>query len=524
MEYWPEGVPKAFSYPEIPVHGIISGAARGFGQKKAVVHGGRELTYQELDRASSQLANVLWEMKPQKGARTLIFLPNSMEFIMAYYGVLKAGGIVVAASPMAKEMELSSLINTLGIETVVFQDELYQVLSNVMPQANINNLISVGSTEIPGALPFEEILVKRPPTVPDIQIEPKEDVAAIQCTGGTTGAAKHVMLTHYNLVSNAIVNALWFKWTEAERVMGLTPFYHTWGPTVCINSVFHVGATVYIMQQFDAEQCMEMIERHRLTIFYAVTSLWQMLINHPSFNRYDFSSLRYVKAGGMPVLTEVQESWERLTGVPMIPGYGLTEASPEAVTNPPQRVKRDAIGIPIIDTDARIVDVESGRDQPANREGELLIKGPQVMKGYWGDPDASSRTLVGGWLHTGDIMFMDEEGYLHFVERARDMIKYKGHGVFPAELEDILTQHPAVKECAVVGRPEPLTGEIPVAFVVTKEGTSVTEDELMEFCRERIAPYKRIRDVRFVKEIPKTPVGKILKRKLREMLQENKRT
>jgi long-chain acyl-CoA synthetase len=261
-----------------------------------------------------------------------------------------------------------------------------------------------------------------------------------------------------------------------------------------------------------------MIERERISVFYAVTSLWQMLIHHPTIEKYDLSSLRYVKAGGMPILQEVKEAWERLTGVPLIPGYGLTEASPECTNNPPHRVKGETIGIPIIDTDARVVHVESGRDQPPMEEGELLIKGPQVMKGYWRDAEGTAKVLEEGWLHTGDIAFMDHEGYFHFVERARDMIKYKGHGVFPAELEDVLTQHPAVRECAVVGRPQAISGEIPLAFVVLKKERSVTEEELIEFCREKIAPYKRIREVRFINEIPKTPVGKILKRRLRDML------
>jgi long-chain acyl-CoA synthetase len=518
MAHWPEGVPKTVTYPHIPVHGILSHAAGRYGPKTAVVHGERVFTYREIDEYTDRLANLFREMGARKGDRILIYLPNSPEFIIAYYGILKAGGIVVTASPMYKEWELTNQARVLGVETIVFMDDLYPVVSKILPDTNIKNLISVGSERIPGATPLQEVLEAQPPNPPDVAVDPNEDVAVIQSTGGTTGSAKNVMLTHANLVSNAVMNALWFKWTDEERVMGLTPFYHTWGPTVCINSVFHVGASVHILPQFEAEACLEMIERQRISIFYAVTSLWQMLIHHPTLQRYDLSSLRYVKAGGMPVLQEVQESWERLTGVPMIPGYGLTEASPECMTNPPHRVKRDAIGIPIIDTDARVVDVDSGRDQPPMKEGELLIKGPQVMKGYWKDPEGTAKVLEDGWLHTGDIVFMDHEGYFHFVERARDMIKYKGHGVFPAELEDVLTQHPAVRECAVVGRPDVVTGEIPVAFVVPKEGMSVTEEELIEFCREKIAPYKRIREVRFVREIPKTPVGKILKRRLRDML------
>jgi long-chain acyl-CoA synthetase len=518
MAHWPEGLPKTVAYPDIPVHGILSHAVGTYGPKTAVVHEGKSLTYDELEENSNRLANLFSEMGTKKGDRILIYLRNSPEFVIAYYGILKAGGIVITASPLCKEWELANQAKDFGAEIIVFMDELYPTVSKALPDTNLKGLISVGDESKPGATPLSEILEKHPPNPLDVAIDPREDVAVIQSTGGTTGVPKGAMLTHTNLVSNAIMNALWFKWTDQERVMGMTPFYHTWGPNVCMNSVFHVGAAVHIVSQFDAEACLEMIERERISVFYAVTSLWQMLIHHPTIEKYDLSSLRYVKAGGMPILQEVKEAWERLTGVPLIPGYGLTEASPECTNNPPHRVKGETIGIPIIDTDARVVHVESGRDQPPMEEGELLIKGPQVMKGYWRDAEGTAKVLEEGWLHTGDIAFMDHEGYFHFVERARDMIKYKGHGVFPAELEDVLTQHPAVRECAVVGRPQAISGEIPLAFVVLKKERSVTEEELIEFCREKIAPYKRIREVRFINEIPKTPVGKILKRRLRDML------
>lgn len=518
MAYWPEGVPRGFVYPEIPVQGILSHAASAHRQKVAVVHEGRNFTYEQLDDYSSRLANALSGLGVKKGDRVIVHLKNSPEFIVSYYGVLKAGGVVVSVSPLYKELELAHRAKDSGAETILFLDEFYPVVSAALPGTDLKNLISVGPTRIAGVTSLEEILDPCPPSPPTLSFRPEEDVAVIQYTGGTSGVPKGAMLTHRNLVSNAIMNALWFQWNERERVMGVTPFYHTWGPTVCINSVFYVGGTVYIASQFEAETSLEMIQREKITIFYGVTSLWQMLIHHPAISRYDLSSLRYVKAGGMPVLSEVKEAWERLTGVPLIPGYGLTEASPECITNPPRRVKVGTIGIPIIDTEARIVDVETGQEQPLGREGELLIKGPQVMKGYWKNPEETRQTLVGGWLHTGDIAFMDEEGYVHFVERAKDMIKYKGHGVFPAELEDLLTRHPAVRECAVVGRMDAATGEIPVAFVVLKEEASATKEELIAFCKERIAPYKRIREVQFVGELPKTPVGKILKRRLRERL------
>jgi long-chain acyl-CoA synthetase len=516
--YWPEDVPRSVAYPEIPVFGILTAAAQRQPSKPAAFQGPRSLTYAELDDLSNRLAAALAEDGVRKGDRVMLCLGNCLEFVVAYYGILKAGAVVVSASPMHRELELANQANDCGAETIVFGDELQ---SNVQPAAMaspLKRLISVGEASLPGARGLNELLSQRAQRPPRVSLDPAQDLATIQYTGGTTGVPKGAMITHRNLVCNAVMNALWFGWSNQERVVGVTPFFHTWGPTVCLNSVFHAGGSVYIMPRFDPEASLELIARERLTTFYAVTSLWQMLIDHPATRRHDLSSLRYVKAGGMPVLQEVKTAWERLTGVPLIPGYGLTEASPECMNNPLQRVKVGTIGLPIMDTTAKIADVERGTDLGSGEVGELVIKGPQVMKGYWNKPEETSHTLERGWLHTGDVMFRDEEGYYHFVERMKDMIKYKGHGVYPAELEDLLIQHPGVRECGVVGRQHPVAGEIPVAFIVRNEGTEVTAEELVEFCSDRISPYKKIREVRFVDELPKTPVGKLLKRQLRTLL------
>lgn len=518
MAFWPEGVPTSIAYPEIPVFTILSNAAKTQGDKTAAVCGNSHLTFAALDELSDRFASGLYALGVRKGDRVLMYLRNSLEFIVVYYGILKSGGVVITASPMFKEMELSNLANDSGAETFVFLDTLYSNIETLSGRTPIKRLISVGDQAISSALSFRKILSQYPPHPPEVNIDPKEDVAAIQYTGGTTGIPKGAMMTHFNLVSNAIMNARWFEWTKKEKVMGVTPFYHTWGPTVCINSVFYAGATVYIMSHFEPEECLELVQREKITIFYGVTSLWQIFINNPNLRKYNLSSLRYVKAGGMPVLSEVKNEWEGLTKVPLVPGYGLTEASPECMNNPLHRVKNGTIGIPIMDTQARVVHLDKGNNLPPGQEGELLIKGPQVMKGYWKRAEETQRTLENGWLHTGDVVYMDEEGYFHFVERFKDMIKYKGYGVFPAELEDLLLKHNAVHECSVVGKQDAVAGEIPIAFVVLKKGQTATSEELINFCSERIAPYKRIREVHFIHQLPKTPVGKILKRKLREFV------
>ncbi len=518
MASWPKDVPRRIPYPEIPVFGIISNAAEIHGRKVAVVHEGESLTFEELERLSSKFAIALNAMGVRKGDRVMVYLKNGPEFIIAYYGILKAGGIVVPANPMFKAMELAYQANDAGAETIVFLESLHSNIQDTVDHTCLKRLVSVGDRTIAGSVPFNEILSESRGQPPNVRIEPKEDVAVIQYTGGTTGIPKGAMITHFNLVSNAIMNAKWFRWEGHDKVMGVTPFFHTWGPTVCMNSVFYSGASVHVMSRFDPEECLEVVEKEKITIFYGVTSLWQLLMNHPAIGRYELSSLRYVKAGGMPVLREVKEKWEKVTGVPLIPGYGLTEASPECLNNPPHRVKVGTIGIPISDTQAKVVDIDRGGVLPPGKEGELLIKGPQVMKGYWQGPKETERTIEDGWLHTGDIVYMDEEGYFHFVERAKEMIKYKGYQVFPSELENLLLQHPSVRECSVVGKPDSIAGEIPVAFVVLKQCQSVTPEEMTEFCNEKIASYKRIREVRFVDQLPKTPVGKTLKRRLREIV------
>ena len=516
-KYWPNKIPQSISYPDIPVFGMLSSSTVRNPNGIAVLDNGRQYTYKDVDTFSNSLAMHLIDIGIKKNDRVVIYLRNSIEYIVSYYGILKAGAIVVPVSPLSKEIELAYQLDDSGTHTIIFLESLWPVVERVQAYSKIRNLISTGENRRTQTHLLKEILMNRTTDVPKIPINPKDDVAVLQYTGGTTGIPKGAMLTHRNLVCNAMMNAIWFSWTREDRVIGVTPFYHTWGPTVCINSPLYAGASIYIMRHFDPEEVLEAIEKYRITIFYGVTSLWKLLMEAPSFMKHDVSSLRYVKAGGMPVLKEIKEEWEKRTRVPLIPGYGLTEASPETHNNPIHRVKVGSIGIPIMDTLARIVDSETGEEVlPPGEEGELVVKGPQVMKGYWQREEESNDTIRKGWLYTGDVVRMDEDGYFYFVERKKDMIKYKGYGVFPSEVEDILRLHYAVDECSVVGRPDPIHGEIPLAFIVLRPGQQTTEKEIIEFCRDRIAPYKRIREVRFIKELPRSAVGKIQKRRLLE--------
>jgi long-chain acyl-CoA synthetase len=324
------------------------------------------------------------------------------------------------------------------------------------------------------------------------------------------------MMTHYNLAANAVQNARWFNWTDRDTVLAVLPFCHTWSTCVCINSPILVGATTVLIERFDPTQVLQTIQNQRITICYGSATMFSVLVNHPRFSEYDLSSLRVVKAGAMPVPDELKRQWDKSAPVELISGYGLTEASPETHNNPPHRTKMGSAGIPITDTDARIVDLETGTQElPPGETGELVLKGPQVTSGYWKNPEETRQTLRDGWLHTGDIARMDEEGYFYIVERRKDLIKYKGYSVFPAELENVLYEHPAVEECLVLGVPAPDVGEIPKAFIIVKKGCSLSREEAVEFCQSRVAPFKKIREVEFVRELPKTVTGKPLRRLLR---------
>ncbi len=516
FKFWPENVPQHIDYPEIPLFQLLTATANRYPNNTAFLCQELGISYRELDTITSQLASALITLGIKKRDRVLIFLPNNLQFIIGYYAIIKTGAIIVPTNPLYTKFELWQRISDLKANMIITNKKLYPVVREMESKTRVRILLMPDDKEVIDTSWVEKLSVGKPSVPAQVEIKPKEDVVTILYTGGTTGGPKGVMLTHYNLVANAIQNAVWFEWSQRNVVIGLLPFYHTWGGCTCINSPVYAGARVIIIPHFNIEELLMTIEKEQATVLYGAASLFTILLNSPIINKYDLSSLRYVKAGAMPIPFELKERWEKLTGVKMVLGYGLTEASPETHNSPPSRVKAGAIGIPNIDTDARIVDMETGTvTLPPGEVGELVIKGPQVMKGYWRDSSETKAILQRGWLYTGDLATMDEDGYFRIVDRKKETIKYKGYTIAPAELEDTLYMLPAVKECAVVGKPAPIVGEIPKAFIVLKEGYQLGEEEIIKFCEEKLAPYKKIREVQFVEEIPKTPVGKVLRRVLR---------
>ena len=514
---WPQGVPKTLDYPSMPLFGLLSRAAARWPERIAFSWRERKLTYRELDELSGRLAAGLHDMGVKVGDRVLLFLPNSLEFVISYYGILKAGGTVTTVNPLSRKAELRHELDDTEATTLITCSEHHSVASEAQPGTLLNTIVMADGGTAQGAIHLRHILDSCPVAPPEFPVRPEEDVAVIVYTGGTTGLPKGVMLTHRSLIANAMQNAVWFGWDHEDVVIGLLPFYHSWGGCACLNSPVCCGARVVIVPRFDAAELLATVERERATVMYGATSMFTSLVNSPEITRHDLSSLRYVKSGAMPIPVEIRAKWEELTGVRMVLGYGLSEASPETHNSPPGRIKPGTIGIPVIDTDARIVDEQGdGGDLPAGQPGELIIRGPQVMKGYLNRPDDTREALRDGWLYTGDLAMMDEEGYFRILDRIKETIKYKGYTIAPAEVEAVLYEHLAVRECAVVGKPDMAAGEIPKAYVVLRDGLSATAGELIEFCARRISPYKRVREVEFIDEIPKTPVGKLLRRVLRD--------
>jgi len=542
---WPEYVPRTIDYPKIPLFGLLDSTTERHPDVTAMLFQDNRISYRELKDHVDRLATALQELGVARGDRVALYLANMPQFVIGYYGALKAGAIVTAISPLYREREVEHQLNDSGSETLVVLDLLYPVVEKVKDRTGLKRVIVTGFKDyLPtmkrvlgsmlGKIPshtvargegiyfFQELIKGHEPRPAPVEIDPLEDLALLQYTGGTTGTPKGAMLTHHNLVSNAYMCNAWLNTSEArETHVNILPLYHIYGMTVTMNNAIASAGTLLLIPKFEAEDVLKGIQKYRATLFSGVPTLYAMLINHPDISNYDLSSVKFCISGAAPLPPEVQRRFMELTGGVLVEGYGLTESSPVTHANPLDKtmktVKIGSIGLTWPDTQAKIVDEETGlRELKAGENGELIVKGPQVMKGYWNRPEETADVLRNGWLYTGDLGRYDEDGYFYIADRKKDLIKYKGYSVYPREIEDVMYEHPGVKLCAVIGKPDDLSGEIPKAYVVCKDGAEATEEELIEFVRERLAPYKRIREVEFRDELPLTPTGKVLRRSLRE--------
>jgi long-chain acyl-CoA synthetase len=503
------------------------------------------MTYRELDHLSDKFATALAALAVKKGDKVAIFLPNIPQFIISYYGAIRIGAVETAISPLYKEREVEHQLKDSEAETIVVLDALYPVAEKILSHTNVKRVIVTSLKEyMPSAKAFLGSLLKKIPThrierapniyffqellgqheanPPKADIDPKEDIVALQYTGGTTGLSKGAMLTHINLVSNATCCDEWLRGTRGgETFLTVLPLFHIYGMTTGMNAPILLAGKMVMLPRFDAITTFQAIQKHKVTVFCGAPTMYAMLLSHPDLSKYDLKSVRFCISGSAPLPPEVQKKWMEVTGGVLVEGYGLTESSPVTHCNPLDKtlktVKVGSIGLPWPDTDSKIMDIETGeRELGLGETGELVVRGPQVMKGYWKMPEESASVLRSGWLYTGDIAKMGEGGYFYITDRKKDLIKYKGYSVYPREIEDVIYEHPAVKLCAVVGKPDPIASEIPKAFIVLKEGKTATAEELKEYVNSKVAPYKAIREVEFRAELPMTLVGKVLRRVLQE--------
>ena len=539
---WPEWVPHSINYPEIPLHQILDESAKKYPDNIAIIFQDKKISYRELSKEVNSFATGLQKNGLAKNNRVAIYLPNIPQFIISYYGALKAGAIVTSICPLFKERELKHQLVDSGSDTLIILDLFYPLFEKIKSETHVKRVIVTSIkdylpplTRIIGSflgkiqsydvsnetnvLFFKELTSSSPEPI-EIEFDPVKDLALLQYTGGTTGLPKGAMLTHYNLVSNAYMCNAWYGGEEGkETYLNVIPFYHIFGMTATLNNAVASASSMILIPRFDIVEVLKSIEKYKATVFSGVTTLYNALLNHPDIRKYDLTSLNFCICGASSIPPEIQRQFMELTGSTLVEGYGLTEASPVTHANPMdptfETVKVGSIGFSWPDTEAKIVDPVSRIELPNGEVGELVIKGPQVMRGYWNMPEETLNVLRDGWLYTGDIARKDGEGYFFLVDRAKDLIKYKGHSVYPREIEDVIYEHPAVKLCAVVGVPDEVSGGIPKAFIVLKNDVEVSEDEIIQFVKDRVAAFKRIRKVEFRKELPMSPVMKILKRELR---------
>jgi long-chain acyl-CoA synthetase len=495
------------------------------------------MTYRDLNSSSNEFAVALTEIGVGKGDKVAVFLPNIPQFVVAYFGILKVGAVLTAISPLSREREIEHQLCDSDAETVVTLDSLYPAVEKIAWRTRLERVIvtgvdyyasetTVSSSRVlqkPNVFSFTEMLKRnRGATPPKLIVNPKKDLVALQYTGGTTGIAKGAMLTHANLVSNALAFGAWIKGATAkESFLTALPLFHIYGMTTSMNVPISLAAKIVLLPRFDPQNALESIQRHKVTVFCGVPTMYAQLLASPDLSNYDLTSVRVCISGASPLPPQVQRRFMEITGGFLAEGYGLTEASPVTHCTPVDKtmrtVKVGSIGLPLPDTDARIVDMQTGeRAIKPGSIGELAVKGPQVMKGYWKNSEETALVLRDGWLLTGDIGKMDRDGYFYITDRKKDLIKYKDYSVYPREIEDVIYEHPAVKLCAVVGRLDPKRGEVPKAFIVLKNGAKATGPEIIEFIKERLAPYKTVKEVEFRKELPVSSAGKVLRRVLQE--------
>ncbi len=544
LDHYQEGVPATVEYSPKCLTDFLDQSAESFPDRPALIFQGYRVDYRKLKEMVDRFAACLSDFGVEKGDAVAILLPNIIPCVVAYYAILRIGAVAVMNNPLYSDRELDHQFNDSGAKVLVTLDLLGNRMIDLRPKTGIRQIIhtSLGDylpfpknllfplvakkknlaadvKSAPDVYKWKALMSKYPPSPPRVDLT-HDDIAMYQYTGGTTGVSKGVMLTHGNLSRQVQQLITWFPGFDrgAETMLGALPFFHVFGLSTSMNlSILAAWANVLVPKP-QPDQLLDAINRFKPTFAPLVPTMYIGILNHPGLGKADITSIKGCFSGSAPLPLEVIRDFEKRTGAVIVEGYGLTETTPVTHINPfGGRRKAGSIGVPIPDTEARLVSIEDGADDvQVGEPGELLVRGPQVMKGYLNMPEETENVLTpDGWLHTGDIAKMDEEGYFYIVDRKKDMIISGGYNVYPRDIDEVFYQHPKVQEACSVGIPHPTRGEAMKTFVVLKENETATREELMDYCRERLAKYKWPMEIEFRDELPKTNVGKILRKELR---------
>ncbi len=543
LKNYPEGIDWDAPLAEGRIYDLLDTSAEAFPNAPCIDFLGKKYTYAQVQDLSNRVAKGLQSLGLKKGMKVGLFMPNAPHFIFFYFGIMKAGGVVVNYSPLYAEREVAQQIEDSETDFMVTLD-LKILYDKIFPMLEMTRLKKILLCPLAGALPFPknflfpllkakdvakiswndchvafEQLISNDGVYKAVEVDIHQDVALLQYTGGTTGVPKGAMLTHANVYSNACQAEMWFKGIEKgqERILAALPLFHVFAMTAVMNLAMKVAAEiVMIFPRYDTKMAMKLIEKHKITFFPAVPTIYNLISNDPHVQKYDLSSLKACLSGGAALPLEVKHSFERLTGCNLIEAYGLSETSPAATSNPIiGEAKESSIGIPFPKTIVKIMDLEDpAKEVPLGQRGEICIMGPQVMKGYWGKKEETEKVLVDGLFHTGDVGYMDEQGYTFLVDRIKDLILCNGYNIYPRHVEEAIYLHPSVMEVTVIGVTDPKKGEVPKAFVKLRDEETLTEKELKAFLKDKLSPLEIPKLIDFRDELPKTIIGKLSKKEL----------
>ena len=543
LKKYEAGVPATVDYETVCLPVFLDRSATAFPDQMALLFQGYKVTYRQLQEMVDRMAKALQSMGIGQGDSVAILLPNVIPCVVAYYAILKIGAQVVMNNPLYSDRELEHQFNDSGAKLLITLDLLAKRMVDLRPRTAIKTIIytSIGDylpfpknllfplvgkkkglaatvAPAPNLLKWKEVIAQSTPTPSAVSLS-FDDIAMLQYTGGTTGVSKGVMLTHGNLSKQVQGIRAWFpKFNKGEEIMlGALPFFHVFGLSVAMNFAIYMGWGDILVPKPQPEPLLETIGKFRPTFAPLVPTMYIGMLNHPRIDQTDLTCIKGCFSGSAPLPVEVIRDFESKTGAVIVEGFGMTESSPVTHINPfGGERKVGSIGLPISDTEARIVDLNEGTQEiPIGETGELVVRGPQVMQGYWQRPDATAETLVDGWLHTGDIAKMDEDGYFYIVDRKKDMIICGGYNVYPRDIEEVLFEHPKIAEATAIGIPHPSRGEQVKVYVVLKEGEKATAEDIIAYCKDKLATYKLPTEIDFLDELPKTNVGKVLKKDLR---------